>query len=165
MKMSDPLIGASLISLGSIIALTASQLPPARHLDYGPGFLPTLVAVGLIICGSLLIFRDVFENGIPKFRIERPSWLSGKARTSMLLLAIGIAIYPVFMPYIGFFFTTILSLVAIFRAGNVAWPFTLATSIFAALCCQVLFVLVLRVPLPGPSIEWLANSLPIFLIR
>lgn len=165
MRFSDPVIGAASIAFGAVVAFGASQLPPARHLDFGPGFLPSIVAIGLIACGLLLILRDVVENGIPKFFIERPTWIVGEARRRMLLLAAGIAVYPLLLPQIGFFLTTVLSLILLLRAGKVGWRFTLFMSVAAALGCQVLFAMALRVPLPGPSIEFLINLLPNFLAR
>ena len=165
MRFSDPVIGTASIAFGTVVAYGASQLPPARHLDFGPGFLPSVVAVGLIGCGALLILRDLVENGVPKFKAERPDWFSGEARRRMILLAAGIVIYPLLLPQIGFFLTTILALIVLLRAGQVGFLFSVAMSVAVALVCQILLVTILRVPLPGPSIGLLIEILPNFLAR
>lgn len=55
---AQTLIGAGVLALGGVIAAGAAVIPSeAGYAGVGPNFLPWLVAVGLLLCGTLLVWE------------------------------------------------------------------------------------------------------------
>jgi len=62
MKFDDAINGLFAIALGLSMILLARDLPSVRHIEYGPGLFPTLVGLGLIGAGLVLIIRRIVRK-------------------------------------------------------------------------------------------------------
>ncbi len=63
MKFDDGLNGLFAVLMGLGMVLYSAGLPDMPHIDYGPGFFPTLVGYGFILAGSTLIVRRIVAGG------------------------------------------------------------------------------------------------------
>lgn len=161
--MSDFVLGTLVLILGCAIFASASELAPARHIKFGPGFLPSIIAVGLVLCGSTLMIRDVVTNGRPKFSISLPDWDHTPGWTKKaLLLGAALVIYPIILPIAGFLIATPIFLSLLLRAGAITWPRAIVLSTITTALAQLVFVDVLGVPMPWGVLQNFQIILTVF---
>ena len=55
MKVSDRTSGALLLALGAVTCWGALQLAPVPGQQIGPGVFPTVIGIGLMLCGLLIL--------------------------------------------------------------------------------------------------------------
>lgn len=98
--LHQTLIGAGALVLGAAMAWGASQIPSqAGYQGVGPNFLPWLVSVALVVCGTWL----VYEARTGGWRAMEPA--PGAARgdwTSLAWVVAGVAVNAALITTIGF---------------------------------------------------------------
>ena len=62
MKFNDAIIGLVVALFGAVVISQAWYFPKAQHIPYGPGFLPTILGIGLILCGALLVIGGIAQR-------------------------------------------------------------------------------------------------------
>jgi lysylphosphatidylglycerol synthetase-like protein (DUF2156 family) len=111
---------------------TASQM--------GPGYMPMLLSVGLILFGIIVGVRAVTVAG-PAF--ERIRWRSA------LLILLSILVFALLIETAGLlaatFAVVVLSAVA---SGEASWKETIGLAVFLAIFCVAVFVYALKQPIP-----------------
>jgi putative tricarboxylic transport membrane protein len=118
---------------------------------FGPAWFPGLIAVGLAICGGLLIFRGLRERSP---WVTLPEWIhSRRARAGIAALVCGLAFYVLAAGALGFHLTGIVLLVIWMRLLGATWRVTLPVAILSTLVIHFAFYQLLRVPLPWGVLE------------
>jgi putative tricarboxylic transport membrane protein len=118
---------------------------------FGPAWFPGLIAVGLAICGALLIFRGLRERSP---WVALPEWIhSPRARAGIAALVCGLAFYVLAADTLGFHITGIVLLVVWMRLLGASWRVTLPLAILSTLVIHFAFYKLLRVPLPWGVLE------------
>jgi putative tricarboxylic transport membrane protein len=153
MKIDDRITGLALVVFGAAVAWMASGFPMMAGLPYGPGFFPTIAAVGLIVCGIVvavsgaLAARAAAAGGpVPLRPTPREAMVGGLVRPFLILLvvvAFGLLLEP-----LGFHIAAVITVGAaalIFGAHPVT---ALVLAVAAAFATHVVFYSFLRVPLP-----------------
>ena len=156
MQLSDRITGALIATLGSAAFFYGSKLPPVPGQQVGPSAFPMVVGVGLAICGILIVLgvgrhfeevaeADVASHSAPEFLEPLPAW-----RSWLALLPPGLVFfYALASEPLGFLVTTaIMVLTASFAFGakpKLAVPLALV----APFVINLIFLKLLRVPLPG----------------
>jgi hypothetical protein len=111
---------------------TASQM--------GPGYMPMLLSVGLILFGVIVALRGVTLQGPP---IERSRW-----RATILILA-AILAFAFLIETAGLLVATFAVVVLSACASSQAsWKETIALAVFLAAFCVAVFVYALKQPIP-----------------
>ena len=59
MKLNDAVWGAFAVLLGAAILLHIRAFPTIPGQQYGPALFPGVIAVGLLVCGALLVVKGV----------------------------------------------------------------------------------------------------------
>lgn len=142
MKISDNAKGAVLMGVLALIYLFEG-----RELDYGvvsmprEGFIPTIVGQILLVCCIVLFIKEVFflskdtdnssekEEADDNFSMKKP-----------LCLILGLLLYPLFLPYVGFLVLTPMLLFGTFRIFNYrTWQWSAFAAITATLVTYFVF--------------------------
>ena len=106
----------------------------------GPGYMPLLLSIGLVIFGGVIALRAVTVNGPP---IERGLWYP-----SVLILA-AVLVYALLIDTAGLAVTIfVVTMLAAFASAQVKWKEAVALGIGLAIFCVLVFVYGLRQPIP-----------------
>ncbi|MGR3492819.1 MAG: tripartite tricarboxylate transporter TctB family protein [Shimia sp.] len=156
MKFNDAVFGVFFMVFSAVLILHVRTFPSVHGQDYGPADFPTLIAIGLFICGVLLVIRGVqsrlngsLVGGAP---IAVGDWIRDNSTKLNFALVIGsVLLFYFAVEAVGFILLTLPMLfVLLLRFGN-----SLRTSVIGSVvvvgAIVLLFGRLLRVPLPiGP---------------
>jgi len=118
---------------------------------FGPAWFPGLIAVGLAVCGALLIAAGLRQ---PAPWIAAPEWIrSPRARAGIAALVGGLVLYVLAADALGFHLTGVLLLALWLRALGASWRVTVPVAIIATLVIHLSFYKLLRIPLPWGVLE------------
>lgn len=117
----------------------------AQPRSYGQGYIPFMAALGLGLCG-LVLMVEALKSGKAKSS-EGLQWrhiFRGPVLSVLLLVA-----YAVFMNLLGFALTTFLLMFVFFRIFRVySWPLSLIVAGVTAISFHYVFLVWLFLPLP-----------------
>jgi putative tricarboxylic transport membrane protein len=118
---------------------------------FGPAWFPGLIAVGMAICGALLIASGVRQRSA---WFEVPDWIhSRRARAGIIALLAGLLFYVLAADVLGFLITSVVLLAVWMRLLGASWRVTLPVALIATLLMHFSFYKLLRVPLPWGVLE------------
>ncbi len=118
---------------------------------FGPAWFPGLIAVGLAVCGALLIAVGLRQ---PAPWIAAPEWIrSPRARAGIAALVGGLVLYVLAADALGFHLTGVLLLALWLRVLGASWRVTVPVAIIATLVIHLSFYKLLRIPLPWGVLE------------
>ncbi|XWN33147.1 MAG: tripartite tricarboxylate transporter TctB family protein [Devosia sp.] len=159
MRVDDRLLGLILVVFGIAVFLMARTFPLMAGLPYGPGFFPSIAAVGLMVCGVVISVTGVFRAraatgtapapAVAKRLDERPVTTAVKGGVvrpvliGLIVIFFGLTLQP-----LGFHISATLTVAAaafVFGAGPIGG---LTLALVAAFGVHAVFYSLLRVPLP-----------------
>lgn len=148
MKLHDGAIGTIVACFGAFVAAHARTLNPPRHLDYGPGFFPLLIGIGLMGVGGLIVLNGVRGGrGQPLF--VAPVWVrSGTMALRFWILPAAIGFYLLAVEWLGFLMTSITILASIMAVNGVSLRRSVGLAVALSVLVNVIFASILHVPLP-----------------
>jgi putative tricarboxylic transport membrane protein len=118
---------------------------------FGPAWFPGLIAVGLIVCGALLVAQSWRSPG-PLLAL--PAWIhSPRPLTGVICVVAGLLFYVFAADALGFYLTAMLILVVWMRVLGASWGVTLPVALGATLLIHLSFYKLLRIPLPWGVFE------------
>src|SRR5207244_5411413 len=107
-KIHDGLTGAALVVLAGILLWHIQGFPAMPGQKFGPAWFPGLIAVGLAICGALLMVSGARQRAP---WVVAPEWVhSPRARAGIAALVGGLLFYVLAADALGFHITGILIL-------------------------------------------------------
>jgi len=151
-KLNDAVWGALLLLFAAAILVHVQAFGKIPGQQYGPALFPGLVAVGLAICGVLLI-----GNGLAArtHRREHARWVAlapwTRSRQHVLAFAVTLAVnvaYILVVDRLGFIPTGVVYLAALFLVFGVRPRWILPLAVVLTLAIHTAFYKLLRVPLP-----------------
>jgi putative tricarboxylic transport membrane protein len=160
MHLPDRVTGLFMVALGGLAAYGGSRLPPVPGQQIGPNVFPLVVGIGLAICGAMIAFgvgrhyEEEAEADLAKIsgRIttetaDAPShwWRGLKALVPPALLIF----YVLAVDRLGFLPTAAMIVLAASLALGARLRLAVAMAIGAPLFVNLVFVKLLRVPLPS----------------
>jgi putative tricarboxylic transport membrane protein len=160
MHLPDRVTGLFMVALGGLAAYGGSRLPPVPGQQIGPNVFPLVVGIGLAICGAMIAFgvgrryEEEAEADLAKIsgRIvtetaDAPShsWRGLKALLPPALLIF----YVLAVDRLGFLPTAAMMVLAASLALGARLRLAVAMAIGAPLFVNLVFVKLLRVPLPS----------------
>ena len=156
MKLNDAVLGLLFTLLGAAVLLAVQGYPKIPGQPVGPALFPGLIAVGLCVCGVLLMVRGW------RVRADAP-WLafddwvrSPRHVLGLALLLGGIVFYILVADKLGFLPTAAIVLLALFLVLKVPPGRAVLVAIVAALVVHFAFYKLLRVPLPWGVLQGVA---------
>ena len=150
MKVNDALLGAFVVLFGCGVLYVARGFPELQHFRYGPGFFPSLLALGMIGSGAVLVVQGArgwhAAAGAP---VELGAWArSGRHVASVLLVIGGVAFYVLAADRLGYLPTAAILLFAlVWQLWRRPWA-AVAVALVGSVLTHQFFVEVLSVPLP-----------------
>ena len=149
MRVNDAVIGVVLVLFALAMIVYTRTFPAMPGQDYGPALFPTLIGIGFIICGVILI-----ASGLLRLRIEPlftgGAWLrSPHHLIDFLAVIAGLGLYILISDWLGFIPTAFLLLfgwLVLFRGGKPVSSAAIALG--ATLVVDYAFSDLLLVPLP-----------------
>lgn len=146
MKFNDALVGVAIAVLGAAILVHIQAYPTIPGQKYGPAIFPGVIAVGLMICGALLV-RNGLRSGAPLIALA--SWARAPRQVTNFLFILGaLLFYIVVVDWLGFIVTGTLILLALFWKFGVRLRLAVPAALVATLLVHTLFYKLMRVPLP-----------------
>lgn len=156
MRIHDALSGLLLALLAVAVLITVSQYPPIPGQNVGPSAFPGLVAILLLGCSLLLIWRGV--RGERRRLVVLGDWTKSTPHMINFLLVIASLLFYIFCSeFLGFIITGTAILAVLFYVLGVRTLLILPTAIVATLVIHTVFYEFLRVPLPWgllQSLHW-----------
>ena len=154
MRIHDALSGLLLALLAVAVLITVSQYPPIPGQNVGPSAFPGLVAILLLGCSLLLIWRGV--RGERRPLVVLGDWTKSAPHMINFLLVIASLLFYIFCSEVlGFIITGTAILAVLFYALGVRTLLILPTAIVATLVIHTVFYKFLRVPLPWGLLQGL----------
>jgi hypothetical protein len=136
----DFLFGLFLVTLGASGVLFARDLEIGTALDMGPGYLPTILSVLILLMGIGFVASALLRKG-PAW--ERIAWRSVVVVTTVVVF-FGVAIKS-----LGLVVTIVLSvMLASFASPKPAWLQSAIFAVVMASACVLIFRIALNLPLP-----------------
>lgn len=154
MRLNDRTLGALVTAGGAALLAASLRLPGVPGQDYGAGFFPAILAVALVLAGLALVaggLREAAPAATP------PEWFGEMGAVANVLLLAGIvATFAAAGDRIGFEpFAVVVMFAMQWRLG-IPPARALLIALAGAAIFHLLFVRVLRVPLPpGLLAGWL----------
>jgi putative tricarboxylic transport membrane protein len=160
MQLSDRVTGLFMVALGGLAAYGGSRLPPVPGQQIGPDVFPLVVGIGLAVCGGMIAFgighhyEEEAEADLAKITIatqtanapsERRWWRGLKALVPPGLLIF----YVLAVDRLGFLPTAAVMVLITSLALGARLRLAIAMAIGAPLAVYLVFLKLLRVPLPS----------------
>jgi putative tricarboxylic transport membrane protein len=148
MKINDAVFGFLLLLLGGVVLFVVQSYPKIPGQQVGPALFPGLIALGLCVCGLLLLVRGWRERAtVPWLRFDE--WVrSPRHVLAAALVVAGVVLYMLASVKIGFLVISTVVLTALMWALEVRPLRALLIAVIASLVIHTLFYKLLRVPLP-----------------
>ncbi|WP_136069293.1 tripartite tricarboxylate transporter TctB family protein [Modicisalibacter radicis] len=150
MKFDDSINGLLIICLGGAVIFLAQQLPTLQFIDYGPGFMPTLIGILLVICGlSVLAKRIALNEGKVStwLRIDSDQSLS-RALLPIGFVIIAILFYIFTVNVLGFLITMPVTLFSLLFYFNRRPGRDIAIAVIGSVAFHSFFYQLMSVQLP-----------------
>jgi putative tricarboxylic transport membrane protein len=158
MRINDAAFGAVLVLAGGAIIVHARSFPDMPGQRFGPALFPTLIALGFVVCGALLVRNGLVLREV-RGLVDIPEWMRSQGEILDVVLVLGgLVLLILVWNHVGFLIGATLystALITRFRRGHVAS--SLAVAFLACLAIDFAFRRWLLVPLPlGPltGIVW-----------
>lgn len=147
MRISDTLTGAGLVLGTALVLVFSSQLPSVEAQPYGPAVFPSLLGVGLLICGASLIVSSLPGGSRPLLSFA--VWTrSSTAVRRFASVPAALIFYLVAAEWLGFIIasTVILAMLMIGLGRRALTSIGVAAAVTVLI--HTVFVKALLVPLP-----------------
>ena len=154
MKLSDTLSGLLTLIFGTAIVVVARTFPAIPGQTFGPSLFPTLIGVGLILCGLGLVWSGR-RRGTSWFRFD--DWVH---RPRMVLnfglVFVDLVFYAFAVGRLGFFITAVIFLSVLMLAFGIRRMRIVPLALVVTMVIHYAFYSLLRVPLPWGVLEGIA---------
>lgn len=148
MKIHDSLGGALLLAFAAAVYWHTLGFPEIPGDPVGPALFPRVTAVGMGLCGLILIGRGVLAGGA-KAWIEVPEWIRMPGLVAaFLLVVLGLLLSYFFLDQLGFLVVAPVLLAALMLVLQVRPALAIPVAIGASLLIHTIFYKGLGVPLP-----------------
>ena len=153
MKIHDSLSGVLLLAFAAAVYWHTLGFPEIPGDPVGPALFPRVIAIGMGLCGIVLLVRGLLARG-PQAWIDVPPWIRMPGLVAaFLLVVLGLLISYFFLDRLGFLVVAPVLLVALMVALHVRVALAVPVAIGASLLIHTIFYKGLGVPLPWGLLE------------
>ena len=160
MKLNDAVWGALLIFCSAAVLLHIQNFPAIPGQKVGPALFPGLLAVGLALCGVLLIGRGLTARahaGNSARWAEFADWTRSRRHVIAFVAVIGVNLFYILaVDRIGFILTGAAYLGVLFTVFGVRMKWVVPIALVVTLVIHYAFYKLLRVPLPWGVLQGIA---------
>jgi putative tricarboxylic transport membrane protein len=151
-KLNDAVWGALFILLSVALLVHVQSFPTIPGQKIGPALFPGIIAVGLAVCGALLIIKGlaVRAQGSEHGRwLTFAPWVGSRRHVLAFFLVIAVNVfYILLVNRLGFVPTAVVYLAVLFAVFGVPPRWNLPIAIIVTLLIHYSFYKMLKVPLP-----------------
>jgi len=158
-RFNDAITGAVLVVFAAAEITYTRTFPSLHGQAYGPNLFPTLIGLGLFVCGCVLILRGILARRTRTrgtANTDVVNWIdfgnvaeSSHARINAALTVLFLLVYILLSDWIGFIPLSIVTIsILLYRLGSSVYIACLV-AIVTTVVLQFLFAKVLLVPLPA----------------
>ena len=159
MKLNDTVWGAVLLVCAAALFVHVQGFPAIPGQRVGPSALPGALAVGLGVCGAILLLRSLraAARGQRVAWVELPGWFGSRPQVIgfVVLVAVNL-LYLVGVERLGFIVTGTVYLAALMAVLRVRPLLVVPVALIMALAIHYAFYKLLRVPLPWGVLQPIA---------
>jgi putative tricarboxylic transport membrane protein len=152
MKLNDAVWGALLLLLAAAILVHVQSFRTIPGQQYGPALFPGLIAVGMGICGVLLIVKGLAARTQDGRRVRWMAlapWTRSPRHLFAFALTLGVnAFYILLVDRLGFIPAGVVYLAALFAVFGVRLIWIVPLALVSTLAIHTAFYKLLKVPLP-----------------
>src|SRR5690606_19704643 len=120
MRFNDTVAGIVLLLLGGTVAWQASGFPSRPGMAFGPSLFPTIIGLGLVGCGVLLVARKLLGRD-PTPWFVAPDWGNSLYHVAGIPVIAGLILFYFFVSgtlgFVPTMFMVLLAAMLWFRAG------------------------------------------------
>lgn len=148
MRFNNVIPGGLLILFALAVIAHATTFPRLHGQDYGPDLFPTLIGVGLMVCGGILVFQGLAQRAqVPM--VEIGDWARDRANVANVVILLACMIFYILVSgSLGFVPTSLLIMTILLRRFGSSWPASLLIAVLTTFIIHTLFAKLLLVPLP-----------------
>lgn len=138
-------LASGLFSAFAILIITiASKYPPSNHGVPGPGMFPIIVAILILVSAVTLALTTFLQRNTE----DSPIGLTSRDNVNVYVTMVGLIIYTVLLPMLGFISTTAVMLLLYIKwFSKRSWLKCIIISVIFTMGIYLLFGLVLNVPM------------------
>ena len=160
MKLNDAVWGALLLLFSATLLVHVQPFPRMAGQPVGPALFPGIIAVGLAICGLLLVFKGVRApdgGGNRAAWVAFEPWTRSQRHLLAFALVVGVNIfYILLVDRIGFIIVGVVYLSLLFWVFRVPTRWILPIALAVTLGIHYAFYKLLKVPLPWGWLQGIA---------
>jgi putative tricarboxylic transport membrane protein len=160
MKLNDATWGALLLLFSAVILVHVQGFPKIPGQQVGPALFPGFLAVGLGVCGAILIMKGLAarRTGEGHFHwVAFSDWTRSRHYLIAFLLTVGVNVFYIFaVDRLGFIPTGVIYLGVLFWIYGVATRWIVPVAIIVTLVIHYSFYKLLKVPLPWGVLQGIA---------
>jgi putative tricarboxylic transport membrane protein len=147
-RLNDAVFGFLLLVLGGLVLFAIQGYPKIPGQPVGPALFPGLIALGLCLCGAVLVFTGWRDRAHQPW-LTWEDWVQSPRHVVALALLLGsIVFYIVAANTVGFLPCAFLILLLLFLVLRVPPGRAVLVAAIATLVVHFAFYKLLRVPLP-----------------
>jgi putative tricarboxylic transport membrane protein len=151
-KLNDAVWGALFILLSVALLVHVQSFPTIPGQKIGPALFPGIIAVGLAVCGALLIIKGLAARaqGPDHARwLTFAPWVGSRRHVLAFFMVIAVNVfYILLVDTLGFIPTAVIYLAVLFAVFGVSPRWNLPIAIIVTLLIHYSFYKMLKVPLP-----------------
>ena len=160
MRLNDAVWGALLLLFSAVILFHVQSFPKIPGQQVGPALFPGFLAVGLAVCGALLVMKGLATRrawGARAEWIAFAAWTRSRKHVLAFALTIGVNIlYILAVDKLGFIPLGVIYLGLLFWVYGVGTKWILPLSLVMTLGIHYAFYKLLKVPLPWGLLQGIA---------
>ena len=162
MKLNDAIWGALLLLFAGALFSHARGFPSIPGQQVGPSALPSALAIGLGVCGAILLLRSLRERARGRGAgtapwVEWPEWFAARPQLRAFCVLVAVNLLYLFgVARLGFVVTGVIYLAALMLALRVRPAVALPVALVMTLAIHFAFYKLLRVPLPWGVLQPIA---------
>lgn len=168
MKFNDAIWGALLLAFGGVLFVHVQGFPKIPGQQVGPSALPGALAIGLCVCGAILLLRGLRAHfaggramgnaaGTTARWVELPDWFGSASHVRGFAVLVAVNLLYVFgVQRLGFVLTGVVYLFALMWVLRVRPARALLYAVAMTIVIHYVFYKLLKVPLPWGVLQGVA---------
>lgn len=148
MRFNNAVPGGVLIIFALAVIAYSTTFPSLHGQDYGPNLFPTIIGLGLVLCGAILVIQGIAQKATTPM-VVIGEWARDRSNVVNVAILIGsIGFYILISDWLGFILTSLLILTTLLVRLGSTWSTSLIVAVVTTFIIHTLFAKVLLVPLP-----------------
>jgi putative tricarboxylic transport membrane protein len=148
MRFNNVIPGGVLILFALAVIAYANTFPHLHGQNYGPDLFPTLIGLGLLVCGGILVVQGVAQRATVPM-VEIGDWAKDRRNIADIVILLGSMIFYILASdALGFIPISLLILTVLLLRFGSSWASSISIAVVTTLVIHTLFAKLLLVPLP-----------------